>query len=404
MQLVYGVLRRRQYLDRILQILSKTPLDKIDPFVHQALVVGLFQLYFLERIPESAAVNEAINSCKAAQIPKRLHGFVNGILRQSIRQKDNLIQKAFTDTNNRPLLNHPDWLIKKWHDSFGTEETRRICISNGHEPLLVLRINRRKISFEDFSFLLKQKGIISTQGVYAENSIILPDFHGSISTIPGYNQGFFQVQAEAAQLVTELLAPFKQGGHYLDGCAGLGGKTSHLLELGRSLNLNVHAVEPDTGRLTRLRENLTRLNNTDNLAINATTLQDFTQTTSLLFDGILIDAPCSGTGVTGRHPDIRWSRRSEEFSGYQKKQLSLLEFAAQLLTPGGLLVYVTCSLEPEENQDVIKTFLANHPRFASTDCAPLLPDQAHQFIKNGFFAPHPSATIDGFFAARLQLN
>jgi 16S rRNA (cytosine967-C5)-methyltransferase len=402
MQLVYGVLRNRQYLDRILQLLSKTPLSKIDPFVHQALAVGLFQLYFLERIPESAAVNEVINSCKAAKVPKRLHGFVNGILRQSIRQKQHLAQKAVTDEHNVPILNHPDWLIKKWQTNFGVEEARRICMSNNAEPLLVLRINVCKITRNDFFHLLEQADITYQPGSYTKNSVVLPNFRGSVLTIPGYTEGFFQVQAEAAQLATELLAPFKQNGHYLDGCAGLGGKTSHLLELGQQSHLHIHAVEPDSRRLMQLQENLARLDANHNITIHSKKLQVFEKETSPVFNGILIDVPCSGTGVTGRHPDIRWNRRNEDFEGYRKEQSTLLEIASRLLAPQGILVYATCSLEPEENRDVINAFLLNHSEFVLTDCAPFLPKQAHQCIEDGFFSPHPCATIDGFFAARLQ--
>ena len=402
MQLVFGVLRNRQYLDRILEILSKTPLHKLDPFVHQALAVGLYQLYFLERIPESAAVNEVINSCKTAKIPKRLHGFVNGILRQSIRQKKQLGQKALTDENNALILNHPDWLIKKWQNSFGAEETRRICVNNNHEPLLVLRINVDRVPLSDFFLMLEQAGIDHRPGSYAKDCVVLPGFHGAIPTIPGYKEGFFQVQAEAAQLATGLLAPLKPGGHYLDGCAGLGGKTLHLLERGQQSDLHIHAVEPDSRRLTQLKHNLNRLNPDHNLNVHSTTLQDFSSTTSLLFDGILIDAPCSGTGVIGRHPDIRWNRREDDFPEYQRDQLALLEAASKLLVHQGILVYATCSLEPEENQNVITSFLADNPEYKTTDCTPFLPAPAQQFIENGFFAPHPSTSIDGFFAARLQ--
>ena len=141
MQLVYGVLRHRQYLDRILEILSRTPLRKLDPFVHQAVAVGLYQLFFLERIPESAAVNEAVQSCKTNKIPQRLHGFVNGILRQAIRQKEDLSSKALTDSVGNPVLNHPEWLTRRWQQTFGSKETTRICQVNNHEPALVLRVN-----------------------------------------------------------------------------------------------------------------------------------------------------------------------------------------------------------------------------------------------------------------------
>lgn len=403
MQLVYGVLRHRQYLDRILEILSRTPLRKMDPFVHQALAVGLYQLFFLERIPESAAVNEAVESCKAAKIAQRLHGFVNGILRQAIRQKKNLAIKALTDSTGNPVLNHPEWLIKRWKQNFGFEETERICRANNCEPSLVVRVNSPTIGRDDFCRTLEEAEIPYRRGIYSEEAVILPDFHGPITTIPGYAEGFFQVQDEAAQLATCLLGPFRSGARYLDGCAGLGGKTSHLLQLAKQHALQIHAVEPEPHRLKKLRENVTRLFPGYSPVIHEGNLQQFSSLHGdLFFDGILIDAPCSGTGVTGRHPDIRWNRRPEELVRYQQEQLALLSLAAKLLLSNGVLVYATCSLEPEENQEVINAFLQSHQDFVLTDCSYYLPEAAQRFIENDFFVPHPSETIDGFFAARMQ--
>jgi len=403
MQLVYGVLRHRQYLDRILEILSRTPLRKLDPFVHQALVVGMYQLFFLERIPESAAVNEAVESCKMAKIPKRLHGFVNGILRQTIRQKKSLASRASTDTTGKPVFNHPDWLVKRWEQNFGGEETERICRVNNCEPSLVIRVNTPVISRDDFCRTLEDAGISYRRGIYSREAVVLSDFHGSITTIPGYAEGFFQVQDEAAQLATALLGPFRSGTRYLDGCAGLGGKTSHLIQLTKHYDVQIQAVEPEPHRLKKLRENLNRLFPGYCPEIHEGDLQQFSALHGeLFFDGILIDAPCSGTGVTGRHPDIRWNRRPEELMRYQQEQISLLSLASQLVLPKGLLVYATCSLEPEENQVVVDTFLRNHPKFVLTDCSLQLPESAHNFIENNFFNPHPSETIDGFFAARMQ--
>lgn len=402
MQLVYGVLRNRQYLDRLLQLLSRTPLRKIDPLIHQALAVGLYQLYFLERIPQSAAVNEMVECCKTAGLPKRLEGFVNGILRQSIRQKEALTDQAALDQAGEPIVNHPEWLVTRWRKHFGDHEALRICAANNSEPLLVLRTNTVKITRDDFVTLLSAAGVAALPGSYAEEAVALPEYQGSITAIPGYAEGLFQVQDEAAQLATRLLGPFRRSGRYLDGCAGLGGKTSHLLQLAADHALHVHAVEPERYRLQKLRENLTRLCPGATPVIHEQTLQQFAVGELPPFDGILIDAPCSGTGVTGRHPDIRWSRRPEDLTRYPVEQLNLISHSAELLAPGGILVYATCSLEPEENEEVINAFLADHPDFLLTDCTPQLPEAAHRFVHGDCFAPRPEATIDGFFAARMQ--
>ncbi|MBB1094507.1 hypothetical protein HUU61_24885, partial [Rhodopseudomonas palustris] len=202
MQLAYGVLRHRQFLDRILELLSRTPLRKLDPFVHQSLAVGLYQLFFLHRIPESAAVNEVVECCKVAKIPQRLHGIVNGILRQAIRQKKTLSVQAQTDSAGRQILNHPEWLTKRWQQSFGFTETERICQANNKEPTLVLRVISANISRDEFCRILQEAGVSNQPGRYSPDAVILPEFHGSIASVPGYNEGFFQVQDEAAQLAT----------------------------------------------------------------------------------------------------------------------------------------------------------------------------------------------------------
>ncbi len=402
MQLVYGVLRNRQYLDRILQLLSKTALTKIDPFIHQTLAVGLYQLFFLERIPQSAAVHEMVECCKIGGMPKRLEGFVNGILRQSIRQKEQLAIQAKLEKTGALIINHPEWLVARWRNLFGNDEAQRICTANNQEPFLVLRTNVVKITRDSFCKMLTDAGIANHPGAYAEEAVVLPLYQGAITAIPGYAEGLFQVQDEAAQLATGLLGPFRQGGKYLDGCAGLGGKTSHLLQFAASHNLVIHAIEPEPYRLQKLQENIGRLAMSLKPIIHKKTLQHFILGDLPSFDGILIDAPCSGTGVTGRHPDIRWNRRPEDLFRYQHEQLSILRHSATLLAPGGVLVYATCSLEPEENQDVLKTFLIEHPAFHLTDCKTQLPEAAHGFIVDGCFTPHPDTTIDGFFAARMQ--
>ena len=210
------------------------------------------------------------------------------------------------------------------------------------------------------------------------------------------------VQDEAAQLATQLLRPFLHRGLYLDACAGLGGKTCHLVQLGFEHNLHITAIEPDPLRFQKLGENLWRLYPQSSCDARKTTLQAFAEGSRTTFQGIIVDAPCSGTGVTRRHPDIRWNRREEDLQRYQAGQLDLLEQAAGLVLHRGLLVYATCSLEPEENIMVVEQFLDKHREFQLTDPTPYLPAEARHLVENGVFCPRPAETIDGFFAARLQ--
>ena len=409
MNLVFGVLRQRQELDILLRTLSNVRLKKLQPFVHQSLVVGLYQLFFLENIPESAAVNEAVNSCRAANVPKRLHGFVNGILRNAIRRREELLKLLQQKMESGTLYNHPDWLVERWINNFGGEETSRICAINSLEPKLILRTNSLKISQKDLMKTLQNNDITVLAGI-APDSIILTDYRGSISELPGYKDGFFQVQDNAAQLASLLLHPIRENGTYLDACAGLGGKTSHMIQICDKAHATVVAVEPDQERGTKFHQNIGRLFPDRVAELHTLTLEDFTLQNNTLFDGVLVDAPCSGTGVIRRHPDIRWNRTENDLFTNHNIQFEILSKAAKTVAQNGILIYATCSLEHEENDDVIALFLQHFPEFSLTDCTEILPSSAHQYLrelqtgtqnKGNVFAPHPNEIIDGFFAARL---
>jgi len=229
MNLIYGVLRQRQYLESLISILSRQPLKKLHPYVRQGLAVGLYQIFFLDRIPESAAVNETVNGIKAAKVPKRLHGFVNGVLRESIRKRQTLPHPGYSSDNNTPILNHPEWLTERWQSQFGNEEMEAICSYNNKQQPLALRINEQRISRDTFLQLLRAEEILCEKGRFSPAAVVLPNYQGAITKLPGYAEGMFQVQGEAAQLSSLLLQPFIKGGTYLDGCAGLGEKQATCL-------------------------------------------------------------------------------------------------------------------------------------------------------------------------------
>ncbi len=407
MKLVFGVLRHKGSLDFVITQLISVKLKKLHPFVHQALAVGLYQIFFLDSIPESAAVNEAVKSCQQAKVPKRLHGFVNGVLRNSIRKKDQLLQKL---SDKKSLIhNQPQWLIKKWQENYGVDTTKNISEINQQEPTLSLNVNSLKTSVDQFITTLNESSFVVEKGP-APDSVILPDFHGKVSELPGYNEGFFQVQDSAAQLATLLLQPIKKEGRYLDCCAGLGGKTGHIVQLCSPLEAEVIAVEPEKNRQKKFVENMTRLFPERAITLHQSSIQDFATKNPATFSGIFVDAPCSGTGVIRRQPDICWNRKEGDFLKNQKLQLEILSTAAEMVEPGGVLVYATCSLEPEENDQVIQTFLSQNDDFSLSCCSDFLPVEAKQYIrplisthdtKGDVFAPLPEKHMDGFFAARL---
>jgi len=397
--IIYGVLRNRDSLDFMLQHLCRQPLNKLKPFIHQTLRTGLFQILYLDRIPESAAVNESVKAVQTARLPKKLQGFVNGVLRNSIRKRDELL--ALLKNTDQLILNHPLWLYRRWEQRFGKNEAIRICEQNSKQANFSLQVNSCATDRDSLLETLIKEGICAHKGKYCDDTLILEDFHGSINKIPGFREGFFQIQDQGAQLLTHLITPVIQGGEYLDACAGVGGKTSILTQLAEAAGARVSAVEPEKTRRKKFVENMGRLHPKLTIPLFGGSLQDFSASTSKLFHGILLDAPCSGTGVTRRHPDIRWNRQSEDIHRYQKIQLELLQTAAALLHPKGVLVYATCSLEKEENEQVIEKFLSNNPDFVQEPCIPFLPSKAHPLITNGFFSPHPESEIDGFFSARL---
>jgi 16S rRNA (cytosine967-C5)-methyltransferase len=399
--LVYGVLRQKEYLDHIIRSFSKHRLREMKPRTLMTLRLGVYQLLFLNRIPESAAVNATVNTLKVAGQPAWLIGFANGILRAVARGRATLPTSEQMALAKPPILNHPAWLLARWQAKFGEEKARTICHCNNTEPPLSLRVNSRRSSPTLLQELLAKSGIIAHKGFYSPASLTVEAFPGGITSLPGYESGFFQVQDEAAQLASLLAGPLLGRCRVLDGCAGLGGKTSHLAEMLQPEG-SIVAVEPEPRRYRLLWENLRRLGQTAQVVPTRATLLEYAATRPPAFDCILIDAPCSGTGVIRRQPDIRWNRLPEQLPRYQATQLELLTIAACLLKPGGVLLYATCSLEAEENQELVRLFLDAHPGFTVEDARGLLPEHAWRLVdQDGFLCSHPSDGLDGFFATRL---
>ena len=399
--LIYGVLRHKEYLDHIIRRFSSHPLRKMKPRTLMTLRIGVYQLLLLHRIPESAVVNATVNTLKDSGQPAWLIGFVNGLLRAVARERTTLPTAEAMEQAEPPLLNHPAWLIERWQARFGREPARMICRVNNTEPPLTLRVNNRKTSRSQLRELLEGSGIKAAPGQFSPTALVLDRFPGAIDALPGYAEGLFQIQDEAAQLASLLLTPLPDRARVLDACAGLGGKTSHLAERLPPQGSLV-AIEPDSRRFGLLRQNLTRLGLADQVRCLRTDLARFADTQPQPFDAILVDAPCSGTGVIRRQPDIRWNRQPEDLARYQTDQLRLLGLAASLLAPGGVLVYATCSLEAEENERVVQALLAGHGTLAVASAAALLPEAAGSLVDPaGFFRPTPADGLDGFFAARL---
>lgn len=346
--MVYGVCRYYARLDVLLSHLLKSPMKEKDSDVHAVIMVGLYQLIEM-RIPPHAAVAETVNA--AIQLKKDwARGFVNAILREYLRHQDEL--NAILEADEEAKFAHPAWWIsaikKAWPQNWET-----ILNENNAHPPFSLRVNRLHLTRDAYLAKIENsKAIPETQ-----NGMMLAEPMPA-EKLPGFAEGDVFVQDGAAQLAAELLKLAPQQ-RVLDACAAPGGKLTHLLEIEPNLAASV-AVEKDPERMSVIKENLARLK------LSATCLcADAADTKSWwdgqLFDRILLDAPCSASGVIRRHPDIKLLRQPGDFKNFAREQERLLSALWPLLKPGGILLYVTCSIFPEENTAVVKRFLTAHP-------------------------------------------
>ena len=402
--LVFGVTRWRKRLDWIIGHHSNVPMKKIRPEVQNILRLGLFQICFLDRIPASAAVNTAVNMTKKTA-PVWTVRFVNGLLRNAVRKKDDI---KFLMPENNPVAaiavsrSFPEWLVKRWLDRFGFEETCALCDAVNDIPPLTIRANTLKIDRGKLAKLLaSEAGGIEPTGI-APDGLRLSALSTSIDRMQAFKDGLFQVQDEAAQLISLLLHPCP-GQTVLDACAGFGGKTAHMAQLMNNSG-QITAVDRDQKKLTRLADDMKRM------GIAGVTFRtgDLEAPAALagagLFDRILLDAPCSGLGVIRRNPDIKWDPSRQDLQRFAHRQAALFHHVSQYLKPAGRMVYSVCSMEPEENEAVVSTFMNGHPEFKIVKNAAYLPDCAQSLMdEHSFFRsfPHRHA-MDGFFAVCME--
>ncbi|QTF06912.1 16S rRNA (cytosine(967)-C(5))-methyltransferase RsmB [Brenneria izadpanahii] len=381
-ELCFGVLRVLPQLEWCIQQLMAKPLTGKQRTLHYLIMVGIYQLLYT-RIPPHAALAETVDGAVALKRPQ-LKGLINGVLRQFQRQQDELLQRA-ANTPARYL--HPSWLLARIKAAY-PESWEDIVEANNQRPPMWLRVNRLHHTRDEYLSLLKQEGIEAVSHPDYPDAIRLPA-PCAVNLLPGFMQGWVTVQDASAQGCIQWLSP-QDGEQILDLCAAPGGKTTHILEA--APKAHVLAVDIDEERLGRVRENLQRLQ------LNAELKQgDGRQPESWcgdkIFDRILLDAPCSATGVVRRHPDIKWLRRDNDIAELALLQKDILNAVWPHLKTGGTLVYATCSILPEENHQQIHNFLMNHPDARLVDTG----DSAKPGIQK---LPSPDEG-DGFFYAKL---
>ncbi len=346
--LCYGVIRHYYALTCTLQQLLDKPLKTKDGDIQALLLVGLYQLQHM-RVKSHAAVSETVSATRHKPWAKSL---VNAILRNYLRDAENLSCHA----GRSATLNHPDWIIEVLEQNW-PDQSAQIMAANDQAAPMSLRVNLLQGSREDYLNRLQQLDINAQISAYNPAGIVL-DQAINVEQLPGFTEGLVSVQDLAAQLAAELL-DVKPGQQVLDLCAAPGGKTAAILEQQPGLQ-SLLAIDVDAHRLKRVNDNLLRLNlQAETLAADAS--RPDTWADNKQFDRILLDAPCSGFGVIRRHPDIKILRRASDIETLQALQYKILNAAWQLLAPGGILLYATCSILKPENEQQIAKFLANHP-------------------------------------------
>ncbi|MGB6033691.1 MAG: 16S rRNA (cytosine(967)-C(5))-methyltransferase RsmB [Bacteroidota bacterium] len=394
-EIAHGVLRWQSRLDWVLNGFSHGNFAKSEINIKNALRVALYQILFLGRVPHSAAVNEAVEFVKRIRGEKPA-GLVNAVLRNIIRNMDGIRypdRKADEIQYLSVFFAHPQWMVKRWVSRFGVEEATRLFQANNERPSLSLRINTLKIEPVSFLRQLEQQKITYTGSSHIDYFVKVKRLT-RIGQMELFRNGMFTIQDESAALPGILLAP-RPGDRVVDLCAAPGGKTTHIAELMKN-DGEIVALDKYEAKLNLIRASCDRLGCT----IVSLRVGDAMQYEQESVDKVLLDVPCSGLGVLAKKPDIKWKRDVSDIYRLREFQLQFIESAARLLKAGGVLVYCTCTTEPEENQGIVQEFLRTHPDFSL--------DHAGQYVskdlvsEDGYIETFPHRhEMDGSFAARL---
>mgnify|MGYP000082222329 CR=1 FL=1 len=397
--LVYGTVKWKLTIDWIIGQYSNIKLKKISPWIMNILRLGVYQILFLEKVPDSAACNESVKLSKryGHQGSSR---FVNGLLRNVIRDKNNI---KYPEDNLVEYLSlrysHPEWMVKRWVDHFGPQFTEELLESNNSVPEFCIRVNTLKTTREELKKLLEQEDIQAEDGQFADEALIIKN-PASITKLDLYKKGYFQIQDESSMLVSKVLGP-KPGQLVVDVCSAPGGKSMHIAQLmqnkGKVISRDIHEH-----KIKLINEGAKRLG----VDIIEASVFDARMTDVNLIakaDCVLVDAPCSGFGIIRRKPDIKWSRKPDDKNEIAKLQYDILNNAAHYVKPGGKLVYSTCTIEKDENNDIVERFLKNNKDFYLGNIKEDIPSKISDSVEEeGFIQLYPNVHgTDGFFISKM---
>lgn len=382
-EIVYGVTTWRLTLDEIVKKYSKIRLKKISPWILNILRIGVYQIIFLDKIPKSAAVNESVNLAKRYGHSSSSN-FVNAILRK-IEKKD--YEDFFQIDNDIERISKtasmPEWIIKELLKNNNIENVEKICRNSNLKPKITIRINNLKITKKELIDKFKGREINYQETSY-EDFLILEKVK-NIENLDLFKNGFFTIQDISAGLTAKILAP-EPGEMVLDACSAPGGKTTYIAELMKNTG-NIEAWDIYEHRTKLIEQNADRLG----IDIIKTEVKDASMYEEKLvekFNKILLDVPCLGTGVIKRKPDIKWKRKVDDVYEITKIQQQILENCSKYLKSGGILVYSTCSILKEENENVIYNFLSKNTNF--------------EIVESSIINIIPDEEKDGFFICKLR--
>ncbi|MBM7586784.1 16S rRNA (cytosine967-C5)-methyltransferase [Bacillus pakistanensis] len=371
-ELTYGTIQRKMTLDFYLSPFTK---GKLESWVRNLLRISLYQMVYLDKIPDRAVFYEAVELAKKRG-HKGISGLVNGVLR-SVQRKGIPSLESIEDPHERISIetSHPLWLVKRWSEQFGIEKTKEMCETNLLAPLQTARVNQTITNRESLVTQLQEEGYLIEESPILNEAI--RSKKGNLGKSEYFEKGSMTIQDESSMLVAHSLK-VEGDSKILDACAAPGGKTTHIAELMNGKGL-VHALDLHPHKVKLIKQNAERLK-LSNIVTQAT---DSRKAGELFeenyFDRILVDAPCSGLGVLRRKPDIKYSKKEEDLNQLQRIQLEILDSVAPLLKKDGLLVYSTCTVDKNENEGTKNKFLEDHPEFEPYSLMHL-PETVHPFI------------------------
>lgn len=400
-ELVYGTIKWKLTLDRVLASYSSIRLEKLSPWILNILRMGAYQLLHMTKVPQSAACNESVKLA-GRYGHKASAGFVNAVLRNIARNGINVALPSKEDDLIGYLsvrYSYPKWLTEKFVGLLGAEFAESLLDAGNGTPELSVRANTLKLSAAELVVKLTEEGAEALPGKYVGEAVVIKS-PVPVAKLEAFQKGLFQVQDESSMLPARVLAP-KPGELVLDACSAPGGKATHLAQL--MLNKGtVIARDIHEHKLKLIDDAAARLG----IDIIKSELHDAALPDKLheqAFDRVLLDAPCTGLGIIKRKPDIKWARETKDLNSITALQKQLIDMVSRTVKPGGVMVYSTCTILPQENEDIVNAFLEQNTDFVADDIATFLPTELAVHAKGCMLQLYPNRDgIDGFFIARIK--